>query len=328
MRSLGRWCAAAGVRVISACFCALPRRWAHAVGRYLGGRAYRYARRERRVALENVRLALGLEGQEAEHVARAAFKVAGATIVDLLRAPRFTMDRFRRDIEIDPSAQRALASVLSAERGAIFAVSHCGNWELLNLAFPLLDAGACKVIARPFPNPRLTKVFTRLRGATGQEVIHRWAAAIHCLRGLRKGVHAAIVVDVAVPPEAGAVLVDFFGIPAYTTNLIGMLAAKTGAPVYLSWMEPLVGARYRLVARGPIPVPEQGDTHERALAVTQAVIGELEAAVRAKPEIWAWWMKRWRIRPADATVTYPSYATDERWLWPAGAGPRRDGEPA
>ena len=305
-------------------FCLLPRPWSHRVGRRIGFWAYYISKRSRNVALENLQSLLGLDRDEARRVAKASLKMAGASISDMLRAPRMTRRVVRRDIEVPNAARATLETLRRSGQGAILAASHFGNWELGNLVWPLLGVPAATVIVRPVPNPLLNALLLRLRGWTGQRVIHRTGAVKRCIRGVRQGEIVMITVDVPVPPDAGAVPVDFFGLPTFTTLAAGYVAAATGRPLYIAYLLPLGKQRYRVVLEGPFEAAPEEPAREAALALTRRVSAALEEAIRGYPEAWAWWQKRWRIRPEGAEGGFPSYSIDERWTWPDGTSPRQD----
>lgn len=309
LRFVAEWLGAWLAVVVFYC---LPRAVAHRAGRRFGALAYAFASRSREVALENLRLLLGVGDDEAERLAKVSLRTAGPAFVDLVRAPRVTAKVARRDVEIPDETRRAVETIRRGGRGAVLAGAHVGNWEFGNLCCPFLLPDAT-VIARPVPNPLLNRLLRRLRAATGQEVIHRAGAVLRCVRRVRAGGVAIVPFDLPVPPAAGAAAVRFFGLPTFTTLAAGYVAAATGAPVYLSYFLPLGGARYRFVLEGPLEAPAESDRRATALATTRNVSAALERAIRAHPGRWAWWMKRWRIRPDDATQTFPSYAIDARW---------------
>lgn len=305
-------------------FCLLPRPWSHHVGRRLGFYAYYISKRSRNVALENLQSLLGLDRAEARRVARASLKQAGASISDMLRGPRVTRRTVQREIEIPAAARAKLEAIRDSKKGAVVASSHFGNWEMGNLVWPLLGVPAATVIVRPVPNPLLNALLLRLRGATGQRIIHRTGAVKRLIRGARQGEIVMVTIDVPVPPDAGAVPVDFFGLPTFTTLAAGYVAATTGAPLYLAHLLPLGGSRYRVILEGPIEAPDAESAREAALVLTRRVTERLEEAIRDYPEAWAWWQKRWRIRPEGAEGGFPSYSIDERHTWPEGTRPRQD----
>lgn len=316
MRRVTSALGALGLILASAFFCLLPRAWAHFVGRHMGGIAYFLSARSRRTALENLRLRLGVEGPAARYIARKSMGQAGAAIMDLLRAPRVTRRIVERDIDVPPEAQ----ALIDGLRGQPLVVASChlGNWEFSGLCVPFLFTGAPSlVVVRPPKSPYVSRVFDALRGWTGQKVIHRASAILRAHAHLRDGGHVAMVVDVSVPPQAGAATVDFFGVPTYSTLAPGYLAARTGAALLFAYLLPLGGHRYRLVLRR-IEVPRADSPRETALALTRKLSSELEAAIREHPRHWAWWLKRWIIRPDGAPGEWPSYSRHEKRHLPRG----------
>jgi KDO2-lipid IV(A) lauroyltransferase len=310
---------AASLVLVSALFCLLPRAAAHFVGRHLGGLAYFISTRSRRTAIENLRLRLGADKRAARRIARISMGQAGAAIVDLLRAPRLTRRVVARDLEVSPET-RALIEGLRG-KPAVIAGCHYGNWEFMSLCRPLVTGAASLIVVRPPRYPHVARLFAALRGWTGQKVAHRAGAILRAHAHLCDGGSVAMVFDVSVPPQAGAVTVDFFGAPTYTTLAPGYLAARTGVPLLFCYGEPLGWHRYQLVLRR-IDVPACDAPRETALALTKKLSSELEATIRAHPEHWAWWLKRWNIRPEGASGAWPSYSMHESRLLPGGRLPK------
>lgn len=315
MRTVASALGALALLLVSGLFCLLPRGWAHFVGRRLGGIAYFISTRSRRTALENLRLRLGVEGPAAHRIAMKSMGQAGAAIVELLRAPRITRRVVERDLEVSPET-RALLEELRG-RPAVIASCHLGNWEFMSLCRPLVTGAPSLIVVRPPRYPHVARLFAALRGWTGQTIVHRAGAILRAHAHLCDGGSVAMVVDVSVPPQAGAVTVDFFGVPTYTTIAPAYLAARTGAPLVFAYAGPLGRHRYRLVLQR-IEVPLGAAPRETALALTRKLSSELEAAIRAHPEHWGWWLKRWNIRPEGAPGEWPSYSKHESRLLPHG----------
>jgi len=307
-RQLSSALGAALLVLTSVLFCLLPRALAHFLGRHMGGFAYFISTRSRRTAIENLKLRLGVADGAARRIARISMGQAGAAIVDLLRAPRITRRVAERDLEVTPETR----SLIEEMRGkpAVLASGHLGNWEFGSLCFPLLAGSTSLVIVRPPRYPHVARLFAALRGWTGQKIVHRAGAMLRAHAHLRAGGCLSIIFDVTVPPQAGAVAVDFFGVDTYTTIAPGYLAARTGTPLVFCCAKPVGWHRYRLVLRR-IEVPKAATTRETALALTRKLSHELEASIREQPESWAWWLKRWNIRPEGASGAWPSYSTPE-----------------
>lgn len=317
MRTVLYGLGALALLLVSGLFCLLPRAVAHDLGRRLGHVAYLLSARSRRTAFENLRLRLGIEGAEARRVALGSMRQAGAAIVDMLRAPRMTRATVDRDLEIPPEARATIAGLRGSPRGAVLACCHLGNWEFLNLCCPFFTGGRpTSVVMRPPPYPFVGRLLMWYRGRTGQRVLHRTRAVLRSYALVRDGGGIAMVFDVSVPPQSGAEPVEFFGVPTYTTLAPAHIAALTGASLLLCYALPLGKQRYRL-AMERIEVPRGETVRETALALTRKLSLALETAIRGCPEAWAWWLKRWNIRPEGAPGEWPSYSTPEKWFRPA-----------
>jgi len=322
-RPLGA-CEIVGTLVLSCIFSVLPRGWSHALGRRMGRWAYFLSARSRRVAKENLRLMLGVDGREASRIAERSMRLAGAAFSDLLRAPRMRRAIARRDVEIPEQTWQAIDAIRRGARGAVFAASHFGNWEFANLCGPFSALPQQTVVIRPIPNPVLHRYLAWCRQRISQRLMLRNMATTEAFHHVRAGGICVITFDLPVPPDSGAVPVDFFRRPTYTTLGVGYVAAMAGAPVYLVHFEPIGGKRYRFVLKGPLDAPPAATLRETAAATTRNVSAALEACIRAHPEAWAWWLKRWKVRPDGVREGWPGYSVEVSWHWPRGTKPRRD----
>ena len=307
MRTIVYGLGAIGLLLFSALFSLLPRSWAHRVGRGLGDAAYVLSLRSRRTALENLRQRLKVPPAAARRIALRSIELAGASIVDMVRAPRMNDRVLERDLSIDD--QSVLGELRRPERGAVVAIAHSGSWELLFLAGPFLARRKSLIVVRPPPYPFVPRVLRWLRSRTGQTVIHRSGAVGKALDFVKEGGVAWLMVDVNVPPQS-ALRVPFFGLPTCTTFAPAHIARTADVPLYFGCLMPERGSRCRLFLERIAP----GDVE----AMTEEVSRALERRIRGCPEGWAWWSKRWNIRPADVVEGWPSYSKDERRYLPGG----------
>lgn len=301
----------AGILFAVGFFSLLPRTWAWRVGRQLGAWSYAFGTRAKRVAHENLELVLGVSPEEARDHARESMKNFGAAMADLLRAPRMSEALAVKYVEIPKDTLDKVKELRESGRGAVIAGSHFGNWEFGNLAGAYTRLPPKTVVMRPVANPLVNRVLFKLRGWTGTQLITRAGAGMEAVQLVRDGGIMVIPFDVPVPPDVGAAAVDFFGLPTFTTVAVGYVAALARAPVYLVYFEPLGIGRYRSVMRGPLEAPIGETLRETAIETTERVSRALEEAIREQPQNWAWWLKRWKIRPAGATAGWPSYSVDE-----------------
>jgi len=293
-------------------FWLLPRPVAHALGRRLGLLAYFISTRSRRTALENLRQRLGLEGKAAVRVAQASLMQAGAAIMDMLRGPRLKARSVERDLAIPAATRAAMDEIRKGGAGAVLACAHFGNWEYVSLAWPLLGMPETVFVARPPRHAFFRWMFEAVRSGTGTRVIHRTGAVRYCLDLVRRGGMAYLMFDLPVPPQARAEPMDFFGVPTYTATSPAYIALETGAPFYLTYSLPLGMHRYRLILERIEP-PAGAHGSEAIHALMQEACLRLETAIRGYPEAWAWWIKRWNIRPEGSPrEEWPAYSRHEK----------------
>ncbi len=237
------------------------------------------------VARENLRLAFGRAEPElllsiCRHFAAAA--------VDLFFFRRlFDPTRFQDHFRMEGDGLGHYRA--TRPEGAVFVTGHFGNWELYGAAFRHLGIPLAPV-ARPLAVPWLDGAVDRFRRAHGQETIPKRDALPLAMKAIRRGVCVAFLVDQAAGREG--IPVPFFGRDAQTYSAPAALALKLGVPLYAGYSTRLGdGISYRCVAEH---VPLEGD----AESMTRRLNGILEGYVRACPEQW-WWFHR-RFKPPKA----------------------------
>ena len=277
--------------VLRGLFRLLPLHVAERLGRG-AGLLYRLVdARRRRLVAANLALAFPEKPpEEIGRLARGVFAHFGGLAADLLRSETEPVESLLARVEV-VGLEHARAAA-SSGRGVFFASPHIGSWE-----WAALVTGAhgfsVTIVARPLDNPLLDARLTAMREKTGCRVVSKRDAARTLLRALRGGCLVGILADQrARPPDA--VLVPFFGRPAWTTTSIARLAEKTGAlflPVVCLRTSP---GRYRLVYSEPVDPALLPPEERQVAALTARVTALVESQVRGAPEQWLWLHDRWR----------------------------------
>ncbi len=269
----------------------LPLRAADGLGRGAGRLYRRLDGRRRRLVARNLALAFPeRDAAGVDRLSREVFAHFGGLAADLLRSETLPVEALLSRIEVS-GLEHARAAAASG-RGVFFATPHIGNWE-----WAALVSGAAgipvTIVARPLDNPLLDARLTAMREKSGCRVVSKRDAARTILKTLRDGGVVGILADQrARPPDA--VLVPFFGRPAWTTTSIARFAEKTGAlllPVVCLRTAP---GRYRVAYSEPID-PAAFPPEERGVEpFTARVTALVERQVRDAPEQWLWLHDRWR----------------------------------
>jgi KDO2-lipid IV(A) lauroyltransferase len=265
----------------------LPRAWLRSMGRAVGVLAHAVFGRARRTARENVSRAFpDMPVAERAALVRRVFRALGARLGETLALLRGGPPTLR----LDDASARALRE--AGSRGVVFASAHLGPWE--EVAAALVSAGVpLTTVARESYDPRLTRLYTKLRGAHGVRAIHRGepGAAMRMVRTLREGRVLGVPMDLR--SRVPSIEVPFLGHPARTPVGPARIALRTGAAVVVGTAARRDEGGTLCVTATAIPTADLApdDAGERAL--TERINDELSRRIRALPEEWVWMHERW-----------------------------------
>ena len=255
------------------------------------------------VAISNLEVAFAdqLSIHKRRKIAKESFQHFARAMVDLLWSPRLTSENFSRYIELQNFEETTRGT--GTERSIIIACYHYSNFEWLSLACGFLDLRGT-IISQEFKNSLLDPIFKKLRERSGHELIPRERGLIRLYKVLRRKGRTALLVDLTVLPNQGAVAIECFGLKTSVTSAHAWLHEQTGAPIIPAHCEPLQDGRYRLVFHPKI-ANTGGMSHQQ---IAQACWNSFEPYMRQNPAPWLWMYKHWRYRPSNADQPYPSYA--------------------
>lgn len=275
----------------------LPANVLGSLGRAIGFVAWLAAPDLRRLALANVTRALpAIAPSDRDAFVRRVYLELGSLLGEVVA----TLDP-KRPLEVIPflpGSRECLDEAIAEGRGVIFASAHLGPWE--RVAASLVAPGPGRpvpltVVAREPYDPRLARIYDRLRAGRGVRTVYRGAsgAGVALLRVLRRGGVLGVPMDLA--SRVPSVDVPFLGSPAPTPVGPAKLALRTGAAV-------VVGS----VARGDagnlglsfVRIAENGGEGlsrvEAERRLTARINAELSTRILAMPEAWPWMHRRWR----------------------------------
>ncbi|MDF1813544.1 MAG: lysophospholipid acyltransferase family protein [Verrucomicrobiales bacterium] len=283
---------------------ALPEGVAHSLGVTLGKLAYRFDKRGRATALENLTLIFGKEKSkiEIECIAQMSYRSFAKTVIDQLRSPKITADNYLEFVDLVMEDPQAMED--AAEAGAIWVTPHYSNFEWIAL---IMGFRGCSftIVAQDFKNESLTEMYKANREVSGHNVIPQKNALFALLRSLKRGGHAAFLTDLAVKPSKTAAVIECFGKKVSVTAIHAELQKRTGLPVIPGICIPLEDGRYEMHGFKPLIFgpDDSSDT------IAQACWDVFEPIIRENPAPWLWMYKHFRFLPsAEEKDNYPSYA--------------------
>lgn len=290
---------------------ALPSRWVLKLGDFFGTLLGTLDRRGRRVAFENMKLALGegMSDRERDRILRASSRNIVRSIALLLHLQPLTARRFydwvdAPDMHAAPEAQRV------KEKGGVLVSGHIGNWELLlGLRILFDDFPPSVFLAEEIPHEAFNRVLKKLRSHGNLKSALRKGGARAVINVVAAGGSAGLLVDRNVRRQLGGIYAPFFGRRARTTPLPAWLALRYEVPLHPIFLFPEDDGRYRLWMGPDLTQDLEGsDHHSRMVEVLTRVNGVFEEIIRAQPELWNWTLKRWKSRPNVELEGYPSYS--------------------
>jgi len=136
--------------------------------------------KRRRIAEENISSSLDYMRTQpewtcvipdAQGIAREVFRNIGRSLVEMCRLYHGLGDALISRIELRGSEHYDAARAKG--RGLVFLTGHCGNWELVALAYASLFKVPMAVVARRQNNPYLNRMVERMRMRYDNSIIYK-----------------------------------------------------------------------------------------------------------------------------------------------------------
>ena len=264
------------------------------LGEAFGDLAGRFLSEPREIALEQLAAALPERpAVERDRIVKTMFRGLGRSVAEIA-----LMDRIahRLDDHVEAEGLELMDQALARGRGVIAVTGHIGNWELL-AAFFGLKGYPVTVIATPVKGKALNQANIDLRRAANVETVARDGpgSSKAILRTLKQGRILAILMD--QDTHGQGVVVPFLGRPAFTPVGPAALAWRTGAAIVGVFIHRDVQGRHHIkVVEPSLPDRCGEDVEARAawhLDTTAELTRLIENEVRARPDEWVWWHRRW-----------------------------------
>ncbi len=261
----------------------LPFGWRRALAAWLGASLPMRRSRIGRTIRTQIAALLPDRAAQAEALAASVLANMARAQIELLSGPPFA--EWAGRAPVDGPGWPALQAAHRDGRPAILLVSHFGNPAAVGAA--LMARGIVfGSLYKPQPVPQIEVIYHRAVQNFTRPMFPTGRAGVGAMvRHLRGGGMVSISFDLDRPE--GAVL-DFLGRPSRTPLSMAEMALRYDAaliPVY--GLRSADGAGFTVVIDLPIPAGPP-------TAMMQAANHSLERMVRAHPDQWLWWHRRWK----------------------------------
>ncbi len=263
-------------------------------GEKLGTLALFLLRRARKIALNNLRLALGSERSEGEikRVCRESFKNIGKDMMETLSCRDQGDGYLRRLVTLE--GEEYLDKALKRGKGVIALSAHFGNFPLMCVRLAK-EGYPLSIVARATKNPKIAKFITSLKDGVGIESIPdkpRLICVSRCLNALKGNRILFLQIDLNAPTTEA--WVDFFGylVPAFKGPVVFSL--RTGAPIIPMFIIRNPDNLHKIIIHPPFGLSATGNIEQDITLDISRLTKIAEAMIRDYPEQWWWAFPRFK----------------------------------
>ena len=264
-----------------------------AIGNLLGRLYYILVKKQRNRAIEQIKLSLKLNDEEAKKIIRASFINLAKNMLEILYMPKLNRENLSEYIEIEnfENVQKAIAE----GKGLVVATGHIGTWEWMSASMAIMGVPTT-AIAKPQPNLDYTRALDDLRKMVGVEVFSRGTSELLAAgRALKGGKILGFLMDQDAGP--GGAFIEFLGRTASTPMGAAVFAKKFKSPVVTMFILRQKDGSHVIKIGDVLHFEDKGDADKDLFDFTLKLTNEIDKVVRENPAQWIWFQKRWNTAP-------------------------------
>ncbi len=264
------------------------------LGAILGSIVGRFPTREAKIA--SLQLQAFLPDASPSEVVPKIFSNVGRSMLESLNLKPYLRDPFRN---ISCPQWDTIVSWTKEDRPIIALTAHTGNWDLL-AAYTIARGIPLATVGKEARNQHVQIALSAMRDAYGIETIWRSDRSgvkriVSCFKDRR--VMAALIDQ---DTRVDSLFVPFFGTPAKTPSALVDLGKRYNARFVSAFMVRVTGRTFEIHTR-------ELDASQDTAGILAQYHHHLEEVIRAHPDQWVWFHKRWRTDPTGTTLGTKDY---------------------
>ena len=264
-------------------------------GKWFGELAYLTARKDRGIAAYQLDFSFPeLSEMEKDRLVRLTFQGIGKTFFETLIVQRIrkTPEKYITLVNED-----VVHKALQAGNGAVLLFGHVGNWELLPTIYEMLNIKGIAVES-PVGDNKLDDLLLSVRKSDNIVMVPRGdrssaRSILSCFRN-----NEVFLFAMNQDTRVKSVFVDFFNKKASTAKGAVTFGQKFNALVISAFGARLPDGSHQYTFDLLSQAPYRCDEAE-VIELTQHYTAHLEKHIRAYPDQWVWFHRRWKNQPDD-----------------------------
>jgi KDO2-lipid IV(A) lauroyltransferase len=222
---------------------------------------------------------------------RGAYRTQCTNYADLFRGRTITPAEAAALTVADGDGWAAFHQAIADRKGLIMVTAHFGRFEMMSHFVGALNVGLTMPVERIEP-PALFDLVSALRTQPGFTLVAADLGLRPSLRALQRGDLVTLFAD--WDSTGHGVEVPFFGRPARLPGGPGLLAVRTGAPLFVAFaVDDRRAGVVRAMISPPLPVRRSGDLDADVRQATEQMASALERGIRRYPDQWVMFHDVW-----------------------------------
>ena len=277
---------------LTAFIASIPQKHIASIGKILGMLVYFVDLRHRRIVRRNLQFVHPEWSQDRiQKLSKRVFENLGVTLLEICQMTSFSREDILRKVRI--RGKDNLLNAIKNPKGVILISAHIGNWEMAHQSISCYLQKSLVLVARELQSKAFDQWILKLRARFGNTIIYKEGALPDMTRTLRQGKVLGLLIDQETKRSEG-VDVTFFDRTVSATPSAALLAIRCKSPVLPVFCIREADSRLTLVVDPPLTMKRTGGLRADLKTNTQIMTSAIERAVRAYPEQWFWFHKRWK----------------------------------